>query len=68
MNTPVMVAFALLVLAGFGVAGLRLVLEACERRRAVRWAHTLVRFCGDPSCPVCRSRSLSTRVPRIPAS
>ena len=67
MNALAMLAYALVVLAGVGGFGLRVVLEACERRRSVRWAHTLTRFCGDSGCRVCRSRSLSARVPRLPA-
>ncbi|GAA0562683.1 hypothetical protein [Actinomadura livida] len=59
-------AFAFVMLCG--IAGVGLLLEAGERRRSVRWAHTLARFCGDPACGVCRSRSLSAHVPRVPAS
>lgn len=65
MNILGMLAFALVVLAGAGGLGLRLVMDVAERRRSVRWAHTLARFCGDSACGVCRSRSLSAEVPRI---
>ena len=68
MNTLAVLAFALVVLTGVGAVGLRLVLDACERRRSVRWAHTLTRFCGDSGCRVCRSRSLSATVPRVQPS
>ena len=68
MSTLGMLAFALVVLAVVGAAGLRLLLDACERRRSVRWAHTLTRFCGDSGCRVCRSRSLSAQVPRVRTS
>ncbi|GLZ06480.1 hypothetical protein Acsp03_39460 [Actinomadura sp. NBRC 104412] len=59
MSAP-LVALAVLVLAGLGVAGLRAFLDWAESRRAARWSHTLSRFCGDPGCGVCRSRSLPT--------
>ena len=65
MNTLGMLALALVVLAGVGGLGLRLLMDVGERRRSVRWAHTLARFCGDSACGVCRSRSLSAEVPRI---
>ncbi|MFG2018951.1 hypothetical protein [Actinomadura geliboluensis] len=65
MNTLGMLAFALVVLAGAGGFGLRLVVDVAERRRSVRWAHTLARFCGDAGCRVCRSRSLSDEFPRV---
>lgn len=68
MSAAPMLMCALVVLVVVGGFGLRLVLEACERRRSVRWAHLLTRFCGDPSCGVCRSRSLSAQVPRIPTT
>ncbi|GLZ07664.1 hypothetical protein Acsp03_51300 [Actinomadura sp. NBRC 104412] len=60
MSAPLValaVLFAVLVL---GVAGLRALLGWAESRRAARWSHTLARFCGDPGCGVCRSRSLPT--------
>ena len=66
MTTLAMLAVAFVMLCG--IAGLGLLLEAGERRRSVRWAHTLTRFCGDSACRVCRSRSLSAHVPRVPAS
>ncbi|MFG2091179.1 hypothetical protein [Spirillospora sp. NPDC048824] len=65
MNALPMLAFVLVVLAGVGGVGLRVLLDAFERRRSVRWAHTLTRFCGDSDCRVCRSRSLSAQVPRV---
>lgn len=68
MNTLGMLAFALFVLAGVGGVGLRVLLDACERRRSVRWAHALARFCGDSGCRVCRSRCLSAQVPCVRTS
>jgi hypothetical protein len=65
VNTLDLLALGLVALAGVGGLGLRLVLDVAERRRSVRWAHALVRFCGDSACGVCRSRSLSAEVPRI---
>jgi hypothetical protein len=38
-------------------------LVGAETRRHVRWSHQLVRFCGNPSCGVCRSRNLSAATP-----
>ncbi|GAA1854315.1 hypothetical protein [Actinomadura bangladeshensis] len=67
MNILGMLALVV-VLAGAGGFGLRLVAEVGEQRRSVRWAHTLARFCGDAGCGVCRSRSLSAEVPRVAAS
>lgn len=52
-----------LVAVAGAAAGLRALVEFAERRRRVRWAHILARFCGDSSCGVCRSRSLPDRVP-----
>ncbi|NVI91976.1 hypothetical protein [Actinomadura sp. BRA 177] len=68
MNALGMLAFVLVVLTGGGGLGLRLLMDVGERRRSVRWAHALARFCGDSGCGVCRSRSLSAEVPRIAPS
>ncbi|MEV5825215.1 hypothetical protein AB0L25_06550 [Spirillospora sp. NPDC052242] len=65
MNVFALLVLAVVVLVGAGAAGLRLLVELAERRRGVRWAHTLARFCGDGGCRVCRSRSLSAENPRI---
>ncbi|MFV2171896.1 hypothetical protein ACFHW2_15940 [Actinomadura sp. LOL_016] len=68
MNAFALLVLAALVLVGAGAAGLRLLVELAERRRGVRWAHALARFCGEGGCRVCRSRSLSADVPRVSPS
>ncbi|XVQ11194.1 hypothetical protein ACQP1W_01075 [Spirillospora sp. CA-255316] len=57
--------FVLVALAGGAGAGLVVLTGWAESRRDVRWSHTLARFCGNPSCGICRSRSLSGEVPRL---
>ncbi|QFG21233.1 hypothetical protein [Actinomadura sp. WMMB 499] len=65
MNAFALLVLAVVALAGAGAVGLRLLVEFAERRRGVRWAHALARFCGDGGCRVCRSRSLSAETPRV---
>ncbi|MFC9976849.1 hypothetical protein ACFVH6_38710 [Spirillospora sp. NPDC127200] len=61
--TGVLVLVLLVVAA---LVGLRWLVELAETRRAVRWAHALVRFCGDSGCGVCRSRAVCAKVGRRP--
>ncbi|MQY06488.1 hypothetical protein [Actinomadura macrotermitis] len=56
----------LVLLTAAAVAGLRSLYLYAQKRRDIRWAHTVVRFCGNGECGVCRSRCLSREVPRLP--
>jgi hypothetical protein len=65
MTALALLLVLLVALAGLAGAVLRVFIGWAESRRDMRWSHTLARFCGDPGCGVCRSRSLSDDIPRL---
>ncbi|WP_026414881.1 hypothetical protein [Actinomadura oligospora] len=53
MNGLVLVLVGLVLMAVGVVAGLVVLAEWAETRRAVRWGHTIGRHCGRASCEPC---------------